>query len=200
MTGTEKIKTKILEDAKGKAIKIEELAKQESCDILGNANKTAEQKKKDILSRADSEGAEVYRRLIAVAGLEGRKELLRSKQDMVDTAFKTAMERITNLPDAEYQKILEDLAVSAAQKGSGEILLSKRDLKRIDSQFIGNINKRLGSSGIIGDLTLSGDNINAAGGVVLKYGEMEINSTFEILFGMFRPQLENEVVKILFSN
>lgn len=199
MTGTEKIKTKILEDSRTRAFQIEEQAKQEARDILDTASKAAGQRKAELLSKAEAEGAEVYRRLIAVAGLEGRKDLLRAKQDIVDTAFRSAMEKVTQLPDMEYQKLLEEMVVGAAEKGSGEILLSEKDLHRIDSQFLGNINNRLNNAGIIGDLVMSRENIRTAGGVILRYGEMEINSTFEILFGMLRPQLENDVVKILFN-
>ncbi len=199
MTGTEKIKAKILEDARGKAFNIEEQAKLEAHGILDTASKTAEQKRAELLRKAESEGAEVYRRLIAVAGLEGRKELLRAKQDMVETAFKTALGKVTGLPDQEYQKFLEELVAGAAVKGSGEILLSEKDSHRIDSHFPGNISKRLNNKGLSGDLTLSCENIQTTGGVVLRYGEMEINSTLEIIFGMLRTQLENDVVKILFS-
>ena len=42
--------------------------------------------------------------------------------------------------------------------------------------------------------------IRTAGGVILKFGDMEINSTFEILFGMLRTELESDVVSILFGS
>ena len=199
MTGTEKIKTKIIEDANVKALHIEEQANQEARDIMDIALRSAEQKKAELLKKADAEGAEAYRRLIAVAGLDGRKEILRAKQDMIETTFKAAMEKVSQLPDQEYQKLLEEMVISTDTKGSWEILLSEKDLHRMDSLFISNINKRLISAGIVGDLTLSKDAIQTTGGFVLRCGDVEINNTFEILFGMLRPELENDVVKILFN-
>lgn len=200
MTGTEKIKTKIIEDANAKALHIEEQANQEARYIMDTALRSAEQKKAELHKKADAEGAEAYRRLIAVAGLEGRKEILRAKQEMIETAFKAAMEKVSQLPDQEYQKLLEEMVISTATKGSWEILLSEKDLNRMDSLFISNINKRLISAGLVGDFTLSKDTIHTAGGFILRRGDVEINSTFEILSGMLRPELENDVVKILFMN
>lgn len=199
MTGTERIKNKILEDAKAKAQAILEQANREAEVILAEAFKTAEKNTADALKLAEAEGAEVHRRLIAVAGLEGRKEILRAKQEVVDNAFKQAMNKISNLPDAEYQELLENMIVDAASSGNGEILLSQKDSGRVDSRFTDNINRKLKDSGKTGGLILAKEMISTAGGFVLRYGDMEINGTLEILFGMLRPQLESEVVKTLFN-
>lgn len=199
MTGTEIIKSKILEDARAKAAQTEEQARQEARKIIDQAQEEAAQKKAEILKKAEADGGEVYRRHLSVAGLEGRKAILQAKQDMVEAAFKAALERVSNLPDREYQKLIEDMVVHAATKGSGEILLSEKDRSRMNNELMSNINKRLKDAGTDGALVLSEESIRAAGGFILRSGDMEINSTLEILFEMLRPKLENEVVKILFG-
>jgi len=199
MTGTERIKNKILEDAKSRAEAIVEQANREAEEILAAADETARRNTEEALKAAEAESAEVYRRMIAVAGLEGRKEILRAKQEVVDNAFRLAMEKIITMPDAEYQELLENMIVNAASSGNGEILLSKRDIGRIDSRFTDNINEKLKNSGKTGSLSLAKETVSAAGGFVLRYGQVEINGTLEILFGMLRPQLESEVVKTLFN-
>lgn len=199
MIGTEKIKEKIIEDARARAAQIADQARRDAQDILESASKEANLKIAEIKKTADSEGLEVYRRMMAVAGLEGRKEILRTKQELIDTVFKKAMEGICRLPDDEYQKLLEKMAIEAFSAGSGEIMLSASDRNRIDGNFIGNINAKLKELGIEGSLILSGDTINTAGGFVIRLGDMEINSTFEILFDMLRTELQNDVVKILFG-
>lgn len=199
MTGTEKIKTKILEDARVKASETEEQAKREAHDIMAHASLEAEQKKAELLQKAEEDSHEAYRRLLSVAGLEDRKEVLRAKQDMVEAAFQGALEKVIKLPDREYQMFIEDMVVSAATRGSGEILLSEKDSNRMDKEFLSNVNKRLQAAGMNGSLVLSKDTIHSVGGFILRCGEMEVNSTLEILFGMLRPELENEVVKILFG-
>ncbi len=199
MTGIDKIKSKIIEDAAATAAKAEEQAKTEAGEIVEQFSAAAGKKKAELLEKAMSDGAELHRRLAAQAGLEGGKEVLRTKQSLIDEAFRKALEKLCSFPDNEYQKLLEQMIVDAAGKEGGEILLSEKDLKRIDGNFLYNINRRLAGLGKGGQLTLSGQAINTAGGFILKSGDMEINSTFEIVFGMLRTELEGEVVRILFD-
>jgi len=199
MTGLEKIKAKIFEDANIRAAQIQKQAEEEAGNIMDQAMKEAEKKKAELLKKAEADGAELYRRLLSVAELESRKEILRAKQDMIEKAFKVAMERVIGLPDREYQKLIEDMVVNAASGAGGEILLSEKDARRMDKSFITNINRRLEASGKKAVLKLSNENIQASGGFILRSGDMEVNSTFEILFGMLRPEIENEVAGILFN-
>lgn len=199
MTGTEKIKSKIMEDANAKALQIEEQAKAEAADIVNRALREAELKEAEVLKKAEADGMSAYKRMLAVAELEGRKSILGAKQEMISLAFKTAMEKLCSLPDSEYQRLIEDMAIKSAITGDGEILLSEKDAKRMDAGFIENVNRRLKEAGKGGKLSLSKQAIRTAGGFILKYGEMEINGTFEILFGAIRPELEQEVVKVLFG-
>ena len=199
MTGTEKIKAKILEDAEVRAGQILEQARAEAREIIDNALKEAEQKRSDILRKGESDGREVYRRMMSEANLEGRKEVLKAKQDLVESAFSLAMDKLCKLSDQDYQKLLEDMAVEAAKDEDGEILLSEQDRNRVSKDFVKNINKRIASSGKNGKLALSQDTIKTVGGIVLRYDQMEINNTFEVIFEMLKPKLENDVVKILFS-
>lgn len=199
MTGTEKIKAKILEDAEVRANQILEQAQAEAREIKENALKEAEQKRAEILKKGESDGREAYRRMMSEANLEGRKEILKAKQDLVESAFSLAMDKLCKLPDKDYQKLLEDMAVEAAKNEDGEILLSEQDRNRVDKDFVKNINKRIASVGKSGKLALSKDCIKTSGGFVLRYKDMEINNTFEVIFEMLKPKLENDVVKILFT-
>lgn len=199
MTGTERIKFKILEDARANAVDTEAQAKREAKEIMDKALTESALKKEILLRKAETNGAEAYRRIISIAGLEGRKEILKTRQDMVESVFKKSMEKVACLPDAEYQRFLENMVVAASTKGNGEIMLSEKDLKRIDKKFIININMRLEQSGISSKLFLSKETIKTVGGFILKNGDVEINSTLEIIFEMIRPVCESDIVKILFQ-
>ncbi|HZK27153.1 MAG TPA: V-type ATP synthase subunit E family protein [Thermoclostridium sp.] len=199
MIGMEKIKSKILEDAQNKITQILEQAKQQAEEIKNDALKESESKRAEILEKGEAKGKETYRRMLSMAGLEGRKEILKAKQDVVEEAFTSAMEKLRSLPDEDYQKLIEDMAVAAAKNECGEILLSEKDRKRLNDDFLKNINVRIASKGENTEFVMSGDNIKTSGGFILRYGEMEINSTFEIMFEMLKPEIENDVVDILFS-
>mgnify|MGYP000904152246 CR=1 FL=1 len=199
MTGTEKIKARILEDAEAKAAQILEQAESEARKIKENALIEAEQKKAEILKKGEEDGKEIYRRMLSEASLEGRKEILKAKQELIESAFALAMDKLCSLPDRDYQSLLEDMAAEAAKDEEGEILLSGKDKNRIQKDFIKNINRKIKDSGKKGKLELSEDSIKTVGGFVLRYKDMEINNTFEVMFEMLRPRLENDVVGILFS-
>lgn len=217
MTGTDRIKDKILEDAKLKAGAILEQAEKDARNIMDQAQAEAAQKRAELLEKAKADGEQMYKRMLAVAGLEGRKKLLAARQEMIDAAFTKAMDRIVGLPDRQYQELLEKMIAEAAagyrepsaQTGdtqvpqenfSAEVMLSEKDAARMDGHFIENINKRLSAFRKKGTVTLSDKRIRTAGGFILKIGDVDMNSTFEILFGMLRTELESDVVSILFGS
>ena len=93
MTGTEKIKAKILRMPKTKPLKLRNRQGRKP-EYYRSSFKGSGNKKAEILKKAEAEGQEVYRRLISVAGLEARKEILKAKQDMVEEAFAKAVEKL----------------------------------------------------------------------------------------------------------
>src|SRR5690606_15113398 len=205
------------EDAKLKARATLEQAEQEARDIMEQAEQEAAQKRAELLDKAKADGGQMYRRMLAVAGLEGRKKLLAARQEMIDEAFSKALERIEGLPDRQYQELLEKMISEAAagyrdpsaqpdgahapQAGFiAEIMLNERAAGRMEGQFIENINRRLSAIGKKGTVTLSEKRIRTAGGFILKIGNVEMNGTFEMLFGMLRTELESDVVGILFGS
>ena len=104
MTGMDRIKDKILEDARLKAGAILEQAEQEVRNIMDQASEEAEQKRAELLEKANADGEQTYRRMLAVAGLEGRKKLL-GKQEMIDAALPKPWKG-HGLPDRQYQELL----------------------------------------------------------------------------------------------
>jgi V/A-type H+-transporting ATPase subunit E len=200
MTGTDRIKEKILDDARAKAKAIQDQAENEAKKIMDQASSEAEIERTELLNKARAEGLQLYNRMLAVAGLDGRKKLLAAKQQMISTAFAKAMEKVCGMPDRQYQQLLENMIAEAAGDTAGEVLLSEKDAGRMDKDFVNNINQRISQAGKKGVVSLSGQHVKSVGGFILKHGDKEINSTFEILFGMLRNELESDVVSILFDS
>ena len=199
MMGMERIKAKILEDSENKAGQILEQARQQAEEIKNDALKESESIRAKRLEDAEVDGKEIYRRMLSAAALEGRKELLKAKQEVVGACFDSAMQKVISLPDNDYQKLIEDMVLDAAKNEEGEILLAEQSKQRLNKDFLRNINTRVASLGNSAKLVLSDECVKSAGGFVIRYGEMEINSTFEIMFEMLKPELENDVVGMLFS-
>jgi V/A-type H+-transporting ATPase subunit E len=198
MAGVEKIKERILEEARSQAESNIKRAQEEGSDIIASAKKDGDSKKAVILEKAKKEAQEVKKRLKSVAELEARKKKLQAKQEMVEEAFKKTLEKLIGLPDEEYEKIISQMLLNSVESGSEEIILSPRDKKRLSPNFVEEINKKLVAKGIKGSLSLSKESRDINGGFVLKSGDIETNSSFEALIRAKREEIEPEVVKVLF--
>jgi vacuolar-type H+-ATPase subunit E/Vma4 len=112
MAGAEKIVERILEEARSKAAASIEKAKKEASDIMRSAEEEARNRQKVIIDRAFEEAVERKKRLIAVGELEGRKQKLKAKQEVIEAVFKKAVEELNSLPADEYEKVPETPSLS----------------------------------------------------------------------------------------
>lgn len=200
MAGAEKIRERILEEARKQAEANIQEAKKEAEKIIHSSEEEARKKQKQIIDRAFKEAAERKKRLIAVAELEGRKEKLKAKQDMIEEVFTKTIERLNSLSDEEYENILVDMIINSVRSGDEEIILSEKDRNRLSYKFVENINNRLREKGLKGNIALSNQTRNINGGFILKKGDVEINNSFDAIIKMKRDELEEIVVAELFKN
>jgi len=197
MAGVEKIKERILEEARAQAEANIKRAEEEAAKIIEEAQKEAAAKKAQILEKAKQEAVDVKKRLKAMAELEARKKKLQARQEVVDEAFNKTIEKLNSLPDREYEEIISQMIVNSVESGSEEIILSPKDKQRISPGFIENINKKLSQKVLTGKLSFRRDQ-NISGGFILKSGDIEINNSFEAIIRMKREEVEAEVIKALF--
>lgn len=198
MSGINKIKERILEEARLQAEETTKRAEKEASEILDSAKKDAEKKKNQIIEKAKLEAVEVKKRLKAVAELEARKQKLQAKQEVVEEAFKNTIKKLNTMPNDEYVSIITDLIVSSAQNGNEEIILSDKDKKSIPSDFEEKINQKLSSRGNAGKVTLSKETRDINGGFILKLDNIEINNSFDAIIRMKRNEIEADVINSLF--
>lgn len=198
MSGYEKIKERILDDARLTAKIGIERAEGEAAIIIKNAQKEAIDSKNQIITKAKNEALEVRKRMIAIAELEIRKQKLRERHEIIEHVFEEALNKLCSLPDSSYQQILVDMIVNAVETGNEEVVLSERDKARLNTDFIVSINNKLKDKGIQSDIKLSDNSANIRGGFILKIGNVEMNSSFETLIRMKRDILESEIFTYLF--
>lgn len=198
MSGINKIKERILEEARLQAEETVKRAQEEASEIINNAEKEAEAKKKQIIEKANSEALEVKKRLKAVAELEARKQKLQAKQEVVEEAFSQTIKKIISMPNDQYFSVITNLIKNSAPNDTGEIILSKRDIERLPSDFEEKVNQNLSSRGNRETLTVSNETRNINGGFILKLGNVEINNSFDAIIRMKRDEIETDVINTLF--
>jgi V/A-type H+-transporting ATPase subunit E len=199
MEGMEKIKERILEDARREADKIIRGAEKEAQNILDHAEKTARQRKKALYEKAQKDSQEARRKTLAMAELEMRKGLLAVKQKMVDTAFERALEKLRNLEGKDYENMIMGMMEKAVETGNEEIILSPNDLKKFKPEFLSTVNQRLSKKGIKSNLKIAEETRNIQGGFILKGKGVEVNNSFESIIRMERDEIESQVAAILFG-
>ena len=191
--GIENITDKILSEANEEASRVLEKASKESHDKVQKAEQQAVVIRKDAETRGKEDSHLLKSRKVSVAELEARKMRLLAKQESISKSFDLALEKLANMDEAEYIKLLVK-AISDTGVDSGELMLNQKDRDMVGQKVVGLVNDSKTSVGV----TLSNETIDAKGGFVLKNGAVEINSTLETMVNSIRESVTPEVVKVLF--
>lgn len=199
MNGMDRIKERILEDARQEANKIITDAQNRADELIKKNESEAAAVQEKQLKENEIKGLDLKRRMISVAQLDMRKEVLKAKQDMIDKAFEQCLSSIVNMSAEEYRALIEELMVNTVQTGNEEVIFSHRDDERLGSDFIAGVNGRLASMGKKGDLKASTEKGSFNGGFILRSGGIEINNSFESVLRIIREEIEPQVAEILFK-
>jgi len=195
----EKIIDRIKQDTQTQFDEIKSKALVNADEIIQKAKESSDSYKEQALINAQKSAQQHKQRLISTAVLEFRKDMLKEKQDAIDSAFQESVNNLVNMKDDEYRKVIKKMLLASVQTGEEEIIISSRDRSKITEIFIKDINKELAKTGKKGNLRLSKNHYDILGGFILKSGNIELNNSFESLFNSFREDLEAEVSKILFA-
>lgn len=195
MKGTEKIIAHIKADADAQVNAILAQAEQQCAGIRGDFDKQAAALYAERLRAGVKETQDRVDGEARIARMEGRKELLAAKQELVSRSFRKAQEQIVSLPEEQYVAFLAKLAAQASVTGEEKIVLNARDRKTIGEKLVKAANARLKN----GRLTLAEETGDFAGGLILRRGSIEANCTVELLVELSRSELSAQVAEILFQ-
>ncbi len=191
---------RIIEDARKASLEIQRRALDEvkACEEL------AEGDERGIIDaakeRAIRSAGEQKQRLISMAELEDRKEVLKTKQQLIQEVFNQAVERILCLDTEAYGAFLKKLILQADPEGDEEILFNQRDRDRFGDGWTKRLNQSLVENKKKGKMRVANEIRPIQGGAILKRGRKEINCSLESIIGSKRDQLETRVAEILFRD
>ena len=189
---------KILADAGTEAEKIKKQAKEKEAVEQAKLNEQISEYKKQTDIIAQKAGEDKKAHLLAAARMDIAKQLLAEKRKILDEVFAQARQRLENLSDEQYRKLMTRLMLEAVETGDEEVVIDNEE-KRIDQKFIKNINQQLGP-GRKGNLKLSEDRDNIGSGFILKRGKIKNNVSVEVLLAQARKELEIELAKEFFED
>ena len=195
MNGIEKLTQQITADAQVEIDAILAQAREKADAITADYAQRAEKAAAERLAKGTEAAAQREERLIAMADMERRKDLLAAKQDMVGKAFDKALDQLCSLSDEEYVAMLTKLAVAASNSGKEQLIFSQKDRTRVGKDVVIAANEAMND----GHLTLSEQTRPMRGGFILSDGAIEVNCTFETLVRLQRGEIAGEVANVLFA-
>ncbi|MGA1840589.1 MAG: V-type ATP synthase subunit E [bacterium] len=194
----EKIIEKINEEARQKIEQIMSDAQVQIEHIKKKSIEDSETMKEKILEQARQEARERERRMLQLANLSGRKEILSEKQKAINSVFTSALDRLAGLDPNKSRQMLRNMLLKVVKSGTEEIILSARDRKIIDNDWLEKVNRDLTKDrGLPGRLKIAGETRDIKGGFILKDGQVEINSSFEAILKYNQNELESRVATLL---
>ena len=197
MTGLDKMKSQILDEAKAAADgKIAE-AKAQAEELIRSANEEAARLAEGISRKSENDVANYNERLASAIDLQKRTKILAAKQDVIAGVLGKAHEKIDSMEAGEYFSMLLKMVEKYALPQDGEICFSAADLGRLPEGFEAEADKIAKGKG--GSLKMSGESKNIKNGFVLVYGGIEENCTIDAMFDARRDELSDIVQRLLFS-
>lgn len=195
MAGLNKIIERIAQDSAAKCDGIIFDAQNEATKIKEAAIIKVNDDKNAIIDAANKEAKAIVDMAESGAQLEGKKVLLATRVEIIEKAIAMASEKLASMPEEEYFAAIYALVKNYAQAADGQMLLSKKDLGRLPSDFEKKINADLKG----GKITVSKDPADISEGFILVYGDIEINCTFDALIADAKDDIKDELYNIIFA-
>lgn len=183
-------------------------AKEEAAQIISSAEEAA----KKLLAKTEEEcaaiRAEADEKLGKKLSAEDKKTqsqceqvekliILKTKQDIIDSVINKAKNKLLLQDSDEYFNTLLKLLEKQAQADKGILFLNQKDLARIPVDFVTSAAEIAAKNG--GELEFSKTPVDIDGGFVLKYGNIEINSSIEAIFDENVDELVDVCSKMLWT-
>ena len=196
MSGLDKMRSRILEEAEQSAQEIIAKAQADAEAAVMAAEKQARAEAEKIREKAGHDAEEYAKRAASSSDMRRKQALLAAKQDVIGGVLGKAYDAVFAMEE-DYFGLLEKLLEKYALPEEGEICFSQRDLERMPEGFTGRIRTIAAEKG--GSLTVSREPRSINGGFLLVYGGIEENCTIKAVFSSKREELSDRINRLLFG-
>ena len=200
-SGTDKIISSIMSEAKAKADVIISEAQVEVNSINQNAEVKAEAEKNKVLDNGKKQSDMRYQQIISEAKMNARRAVMGAKEEIIEIVFDEAVNNLTEIASSNDQDYVDSLAnmikEAAEELGGGDLIIS---MKKEDEDKIKDKLSEIATD-VSSETTFTmGEPIETIGGAILKTknGDIEVNNTIEARLSRFKKLLRSEVANVLF--
>lgn len=192
MQGKEAIINRILSDAKAEAKANLDDAQKKADKLFSSANEQCEKMRNDFEKDKKRIHDEILFRSSVVAELDAQKYVLQAKNLLISQTFEKVLDKLKKLDSKVYDKLISKMLEFASD---GDVVtVSSNDKKSFTKEKLADFaaQKKV-------KLSLSKDNGDFVGGIVLSSGGVDKNITFETEISQLKEEYEEVVAKMLFS-
>ena len=227
MNGIDKITARISADTQAEIDRVLGDANAQAAAIAAKYRAQAQAEDAELRAKSQRAAAEREERLVSGAQMEARKTILTVKQEMVEQAYRRALEKLCSLPREQYVELLAAMLVQASSTGKEEVVFSLEDRDGAGKAAVARANELLAKAAApelpLGDgavasflnrvaagvsalaqgtamLTVSEETRPIRGGFILKNGRIEVNCAFETMIRAERERTAGAVAKLLFPD
>lgn len=187
---------RIKTDAEEAARRILSEGKEAADAVVSEAAERVAAQRGELKARAEQRAQEERNRIITLARLSARRELLDEKQALIDRVFDEARARIAGLKRDEYRTLIKSILEGSVESGDEEVIIGETE-DRIDQAFLDAISKGLNKGK---GLKLSDERRPIDGGFILRSGRVDTNCALGTILREAREKLETEVAAIIFGD
>ena len=169
-------------------------AQEKASAIEADGDKKAESAYNDYMKKSLIKAETDFRNACNSVDAVNRRKILECKVDIINSTTENIINRLENLPDAEYFDMILRLIGKRLHTGAGEIFFSQKDLGRLPADFTEKLSEISGGKVKISDIPADIDN-----GFVLKYGFISENCTFREVIESEKDRIRDILAGILFG-
>jgi len=197
--GLDRVKARLMEQTGEKVKALQAEADGEIAEIMAKFTKEAEETYWKHATAGKQAIDQKAQGLADTAAMESRKQVLSFKQELMEKTFALALERLSDLSEEKYLRLLVNSAVKASQSGQERLIFSMRDRGHYGKRVTIAANEALEAMGREGKLTMSEEIRPIRGGVILTDGLVDANCSIEALIEAHRRELVIPVAEALFE-
>ena len=219
MTGLEKITARIEAQARERAREMLQKAEEDCCRLAEEYAARAEQARERIANEAATAREVMISATRAGVEKEHRELIAATRTALLDEAFEEAKRALFSTDYGKYRELLVALLVNALLEQDRvtkqsiemgdeveeverfEVLLNAADRERFGAAVVDGARRvaerRIGAANAA-KLCLAAQSADIDGGLVLRFGNVELNCSLSVVLADLRTEMEGRVAELLF--
>ena len=190
MKGLDKIITEINDESRIECEAIIAEAKKTATDTVETAKNRVEEIRAEAEKRAEKENRFIVERATSDSKLRSNRKTLEFRQEVIKEIIAEAKKRLLNIESDAYFEVMSMLLKNIARSEAGKICISKRDKKRMSTEFEKCVKQH--------SLEVSDTLDDSDGGFVLVYGDTVENCSIDAMIDEKYEHITDIVNNILF--